>query len=89
MPYVLKNLIKDAVEEVNEKRDPASHPLEDPTPTYIEVLDLFNQWFCTSRSSELNLSEVMDFAELGSRLQAKLLEVFPDKTGIVHSLECH
>ena len=90
MPFVFKNLIKQEVHDLNEAlRDGLLEDSEargaeefvDPTPKYMQILDIFNEWFCLGRSSTLRTSEVEHLAELGQRLQHILKETFPDKTG--------
>ncbi len=49
MPFVFKNLIKQEVQDLNEalhngllEEESAAEEFVDPTPKYIEILDLFN-----------------------------------------------
>jgi hypothetical protein len=88
MPFVFKNLIKQEVHDLNEalrdgllEEEWGAEEFVDPTPKYMQILDIFNEWFCLGRSSTLRTSEVEHLAELGQRLQHILKETFPDKTG--------
>jgi hypothetical protein len=88
MPFVFKNLIKQEVHDLNEalrdgllEEEWGAEEFVDPTPKYMQILDIFNEWFCLGRSPTLRTSEVEHLAALGQRLQLTLKETFPDKTG--------
>ncbi len=75
----MKNLIQKELQDLNNAlRDGllqdefAVQEFIDPTPKYIEILNLFNNWFCLGRGSTLSMTEVSRPAELGKKLQHNL-----------------
>ncbi len=88
MLFVFKNLIREQVAELNQastdgllQDEFAGQEFIDPTPKYIEILNVFNDWFCLGSSSTLSMTEVSRLAELGETLQHDLKQAFPQKTG--------
>ncbi len=88
MPFVFKNLIKQEVQDLKDswqdgllQEEFSEAEFVDLTLKHIEILNLFDNWFCLGRSATLSITDVKHLAKLGEKLQHDLKQDFPDKTG--------
>jgi hypothetical protein len=84
MPFLLKDLIKDEVLEINgilQANGAPVKPVFDPTNSILKVLNVFMDWYNHLRQPMLTTDDLKELARKTDTLQRACKIVFPDKSG--------
>lgn len=88
LPFAMQSLIEPELAEMKALLEAQPHlaeafpdGIQDPCTKYCDILDEFVTWYFKARKSKHSESSIWDVAERGFRLQEKLLQYFPNRSG--------
>ena len=91
LPFLLKDLVKDEVEFINQtlinSKDPAVRLVADPTPEIQIVLTAFMDWYNHLRQPMLTVDDLKELGTKTWRVQFACKKVFPTKSGARRKLD--
>ena len=79
MPYVLRGILDDILEEINANR--SRNPVQDPMPKMIEVWQQYNEWCNKITRLQFTMRELNDIRGVTLALTSNIKAVFPVKHG--------